>query len=166
MRFDDELDASRFEDFIDALDVVDLVINDRGWMIELRPVGHTQHQTDAATIEEGHAGRRLEQEFHSQHVAIESNRPIQVMHVHEDLPYLRQAGPDWNWGAHKGLSFHAFRVEEQLAIETTNCLIPPACKLYLRAYSAHVENYALFTSDLSNRQDYQIIVVIVSYAFK
>src|SRR5262245_7107435 len=101
MRLDDKLNAARFEGFVNAFDVVDLVVNNRSRMIEVGPISGTHHQTKPATIEERHTGRRLKQKLHPEHVAIKRDRAIQVFDVNVNLSDLRKAGPDRNWRAHE-----------------------------------------------------------------
>src|SRR3981081_3291158 len=100
MGFDDELNPACFEGFIYALDVVHLVVNDRGRMIQIRPVRNAQHQTDAITVEEGHAGRRLKQKCHAEYLAIESDRAVEILYVDEDLTDARQTRANWDWVSH------------------------------------------------------------------
>src|SRR5205807_4227776 len=81
VRLHDEFDAARLEYFIDLLDVVNLVIDDRGGMIQVGTIGDSQHDTNAATVEERHVWRRLKQKRHAERVAIKSNRAIKVFDV-------------------------------------------------------------------------------------
>src|SRR6185503_6844869 len=92
--FDYELDAARVKGFVDALDVLDLVVNDRSRMLEVGTIRNTQHEANAPAIKESHVWRRLEQKRHPKHVSIESNRAIQVFDVDEDLADLIQRRAD------------------------------------------------------------------------
>src|SRR5260370_39807806 len=63
-------------------------------MIEIRPVGHAQHQANSTTIEKGHFGWSLKKVGHAEHIAIKGNRPVEVMHVYEDLADARKGRAD------------------------------------------------------------------------
>ena len=59
-------------------------------MIELFVRRHFDHQANAATVEEGQAGRDLKEETHPEPVAIERDGTIQILHRRGDLPDRRQ----------------------------------------------------------------------------
>src|SRR5882672_2810712 len=101
MRLDDKLYAARFEGLVNFFDVVNFVVNDRRRMIEIRPVGHAQHQANSTAIEKGHVGWSLKKVGHAKHVAIKGNRPVEVMHVDEDLADARKRRADRHWGSHE-----------------------------------------------------------------
>src|SRR5216683_7356087 len=94
MRLDDKLYPARFEGLVNFFDVVNFVVNDRRWMIEIWPVGHAQHQANAPAIEKGHVGWGLKKVGHAEHVAIKGNRPVEVTHVDKDLADARYCCAD------------------------------------------------------------------------
>src|SRR4029079_15398241 len=63
----------------------DLVVQDRARVVELLRLGHAQHETDAATIEEREI-RHLEQEPHAERIAVEPHGARNVAHANGDLP--------------------------------------------------------------------------------
>src|ERR1044072_1444528 len=65
-------------------------------MIEFRSIRDAQHYADAATIEECHIRRGLEQKGHAQRIAIKSDRPFEILHVDEDLADPRKGRADWS----------------------------------------------------------------------
>jgi hypothetical protein len=56
---DDEFDTARLEGLVNLLDVVDFVVDDRRYVVHLRPVGDAQHDTNPATVKKCHVWRRL-----------------------------------------------------------------------------------------------------------
>src|SRR5260370_27337782 len=95
---DDKLSPACFEGLVNLFDVVNFVVNDGRRMIEIRPVGHAQHQANSTAIEKSHVGRSLKKVGHAEHIAIKGNRPVEVMHVDEDLADARKGRADWYWG--------------------------------------------------------------------
>src|SRR5438132_8405798 len=100
MRFNYELHAARLECFINLLDVVNLVVDDRCRMIEIRAISDTQHNADPATVEKRHVRRRLKKKLHSQRVAIKRDRAIKIFDVNENLPDARQSRANGDWCGH------------------------------------------------------------------
>src|SRR5882672_12123749 len=103
MRLDDKLYPARFQGLVNLFDVVNFVVNDRRRMIEIRPVGHAQHQANSTAIEKGHVGWSLKKVRHAEHIAIKANRPVEVMHVDEDLADARKGRADRYWRGHDSL---------------------------------------------------------------
>src|SRR5438093_10044231 len=86
-----ELDAERCERLLHTVDLIHFEIEHgracaRAWL------GHTQHQPDAAGVEERQAGWRLKQEPNAQAIAIELDRAIKALHADSDLTDGREAG--------------------------------------------------------------------------
>jgi hypothetical protein len=54
-------------------------------VVEFALRGRVEHQPDAAAIKERESRRRLKQELHAEHIAIEGDRARQVFHHHRDL---------------------------------------------------------------------------------
>src|SRR5207237_8024156 len=95
MRFDDKLHPAGLECFINSLNVVNFVIDDRGGMIQFGPVCYPKHQTNPITVKESHVRRGLKQKFHAQRVAVKGNRPIQILKIAEDLSAALQRRSHW-----------------------------------------------------------------------
>src|SRR6266568_7719797 len=100
MRLNYEFHAARLECFINLLDIIHLVVDDRRRMIEIGPVGNSQHDANPTTVEKCHVRRRLEKKLHSQRVAIKRNCAIEVFDVNEDLPDLIQRRANRDWSGH------------------------------------------------------------------
>src|SRR2546425_617786 len=100
MRVEDEFDAASLENFGYFFYVIDFVVDDRGRMIELRSIGDPQHEAHSSAIEERHVRRRLKQKRHAEHVAIKSDRAVEVFYVDEYLADLRKRRADRNRGCH------------------------------------------------------------------
>ena len=56
-------------------------------MIELRSFGNAEIESDPAAIEERHL-RSLKQKVHAEHIAIERDRPVDIVDDDGDLSYL------------------------------------------------------------------------------
>lgn len=100
VRLHNELDAAGIENFVNLLDVIDFVVDDGRGMIDLGPVGSAQHDANVAAFKEGHAGRRGEKKPHPEHVAVKSDRAVEILNVDENLPDLRQGRSDGYWRGH------------------------------------------------------------------
>src|SRR5437660_10808718 len=100
MRFDYELDSAGLERFINLLDIVNLIVDDRRRMIEIGPVRNSQHNANPATVEKRHVRRRLKKKLHSQRVAIKRDRAIEVFDVNKDLADLIQRRANRDWSGH------------------------------------------------------------------
>src|SRR5258705_3613997 len=85
MRRPFESNSARRETSKDRLNVVDVEVKHRAWMIKLRALWHRQHQADATTVEKAHLGNR-EQVLEVERFFVERHRSFQVVHSNGDLP--------------------------------------------------------------------------------
>ena len=80
-----EVHALAVQISVRRVDVIHFEVEDRARVVEFALGGSVQHQADATAIEEREGRRRLKQELHAEHIAIERDRARQVFHHHGDL---------------------------------------------------------------------------------
>src|SRR5713226_5582553 len=96
-----------------GLDIRYLEIEDRGWVIELRPLRRCQHQANAAAIKEGQTPRS-EQQLESENVTVELDGAACVVYVNGNLPDLRNGD-----SAGGGAGSHGFILMLEFVVNNT-----------------------------------------------
>src|SRR6185436_7688307 len=80
-----EVDAALLERRIRLVDVVYAKVQYRAWMVELRGFRQREHDSHSTAVKKCHFRWRLEEEAHSQGIAIELHRARNIMGIHRDL---------------------------------------------------------------------------------